>query len=191
MLIILHVTTASYKNSDTNASQSINCNCNCNCNWVALNTENVSVISTLVGLLSLWFSHLEMCVKWNGVVSGCFSVGNGTRQGGVLSPYFFSRYIRGLLQSISASHIGCYIGCMPVNILAYADDIVMLSPSWRGLQTLIICYCVLSPLTWHVMLAKLSVWWLTLNVDPEWLAPLFRYLLWKVHSCSLFHLSDI
>jgi len=106
--------------------------------WKLLNMLlDDGISSTLVGLLSFWFSHQEMCVKWNGVVSGCFSVGNGTRQGGVLSPYFFSRYIRGLLQSISASHIGCYIGCMPVNILAYADDIVMLSPSWRGLQTLI------------------------------------------------------
>jgi len=65
-------------------------------------------------------------VKWNGVVYGCFSVGNCTRQGGVLSPYS-SRYIRGLLQSISAPHIGCYIWCMPVNILVYADDIVILS----------------------------------------------------------------
>jgi len=106
--------------------------------WKLLNMLlDDGISSTLVGLLSFWFSHQEMCVKWNGVVSGFFSVGNGTRQGGVLSPYFFSRYIRDLLQSISASHIGCYIGCMPVNILAYADDIVMLSPSWRGLQTLI------------------------------------------------------
>ena len=106
--------------------------------WKLLNMLlDDGISSILVGLLSFWFSHQEMCVKWNGVVSGCFSVGNGTRQGGVLSPYFFSWYIRGLLRSISASHIGCYIGCMPVNILAYADDIVTLSPSWRGLQTLI------------------------------------------------------
>jgi len=45
------------------------------------------ISSTLVSLLSFWFSHQEMCVKWNGAVYGCFSVGNGTRQGGVLSPY--------------------------------------------------------------------------------------------------------
>jgi len=50
---------------------------------------------------------------------------------------YINTTIISLLQSISASHIGCYIGCMPVNILAYADDIVTLSPSWRGLQALI------------------------------------------------------
>jgi len=106
--------------------------------WKLLNMlldDGISI--TLVGLLSFWFSHQEMCIKWNGVISGCFSVGNGTRQGGVLSPYLFSRYIRGLLQNVADSHIGCYIGCMAVNILAYADDIVILSLSWRGLQALI------------------------------------------------------
>ena len=46
------------------------------------------ISSSIVGLLSFWFSPQEMCVKWNGVISDCFSVGNGTRQGGVLSPYF-------------------------------------------------------------------------------------------------------
>jgi len=51
-----------------------------------------------------------------------------------LSPYLFGRYIRGLNQSIASSHIGCSIGDMVVNILAYADDIVLLSPSWRGLH---------------------------------------------------------
>jgi len=42
----------------------------------------------LVHLLVFWYSKQEMCVKWN---SGCFTIGNGTRQGGVLSPYLFSR----------------------------------------------------------------------------------------------------
>ena len=38
---------------------------------------------------------------------------------------------------IANSHTGCMIGNMPVNILVYADDIVLLSPSRRGLQSLI------------------------------------------------------
>jgi len=75
-----------------------------------------------------------MCVKWNSALSGCFTIGNDRRQGGVLSPYLFSRYIRGLIQSIASSHVGCSISDIMANILAYADDIVLLSPSWRGLQ---------------------------------------------------------
>ena len=64
-------------------------------------------------------------------------IGNGTKQGGLLSPYLFSRYIRLLLYKISVSKIGCHIGGMPVNVFAYADDVVLLAPSWHGMQDLI------------------------------------------------------
>jgi len=33
--------------------------------------------------------------------------------------------------------IGCNVGGTYVNILAYADDNVLLAPSWKGLQHLI------------------------------------------------------
>jgi len=91
----------------------------------------------MVHLLAYWYSHQEMCVRWNSVLSTCFTIGNSTRQGGVLSPYLFSRYMRGMIHSIANRTVGCNIGNMSVNILAYADDIVLLSPSWRGLQLLI------------------------------------------------------
>jgi len=55
----------------------------------------------------------------------------------MLPSCLFSRYIRGMLHSIASSRTGCYIGNLPLNVLAYADDIVLLSPSWRGLQYLI------------------------------------------------------
>jgi len=44
-----------------------------------------------------------------------------------------------LLTSVVNSNIGCNIGgCRPiVNILAYADDLVLLAPSWRALQQLL------------------------------------------------------
>jgi len=40
-------------------------------------------------------------------------------------------------------YIGCNIGGMPTNIFAYADDMVLLAPSWRALQQLIniLGYC--------------------------------------------------
>lgn len=47
----------------------------------------------MVQLLAFWYSHQVMCIKWNGVTSGCFTIANGTRQGGVLSPYLFNCYI--------------------------------------------------------------------------------------------------
>jgi len=61
-----------------------------------------------------------------------------TRQGGILSTYLFSRYIRELLLQLETTHVGCNIGGVYINVLAYADDnIVILAPSWRGLQQLL------------------------------------------------------
>ena len=42
-------------------------------------------------LLAFWHSRQTLCVYWQGLCSEKFSVGNGTRQGGVLSPYLFTR----------------------------------------------------------------------------------------------------
>jgi len=52
-------------------------------------------------------------------------VSNGTRrQGGILSPFLFCRYIRDLLHDIVQAGIGCNIGGVFIDISAYADDIV-------------------------------------------------------------------
>jgi len=71
-----------------------------------------------------------------GLCSEKFSVGNGTRQGGVLSPYLFTRFVHPLISAISQSKLRCNIGGLFVNLLAYADDMVLLSQSWRALQAL-------------------------------------------------------
>jgi hypothetical protein len=92
---------------------------------------------SLIALLAAWYSGQKASVQWKGTFSASFSIGNGTRQGGVLSPYLFSRYIRDLIVAIVQSEIGCKIGGVFYNVLAYADDIVLLAPSWRALQSLI------------------------------------------------------
>jgi len=92
----------------------------------------------LVKLLAYWYANQEISVLWNNVRSNPFTVGNGTnKQGGVLSPYLFTRYIRVLLCAVALSRYGCRVGNMSANIFAYADDIVLLAPSWHALQVLI------------------------------------------------------
>jgi len=56
---------------------------------------------------------------------------------GVLSPYFFTRYIRNLIYTVTGSDIGCMIGGNVVNLLAYADDLVLLAPSWIAMQEIL------------------------------------------------------
>ena len=58
-----------------------------------------------------------------------FCISNGVRHlFGVLSPYLFTRYIRELIYTVTGSDIGCMIGGNVVNLLAYADDLVLLAP---------------------------------------------------------------
>jgi len=64
-----------------------------------------------------------MCVRWKKVLSAPFLLGNGTRQGVVISPCLFSRYVRGIIAGVISSNVGCNIGDKFFNILAYADGI--------------------------------------------------------------------
>ena len=83
--------------------------------------DNIAV--DLVALLAYWYSHQQMCVRWKKVFSAPFLLGNGTRQGGVLSPCLFSRYVREIIAGVISSNVGCNIGDTFFNILAYADGI--------------------------------------------------------------------
>ena len=55
----------------------------------------------------------------------------------MLSPYLFTRYVRPLILALSQGMIGCNIGGSFVNVLVYADDMVLLAPSWHAIQELI------------------------------------------------------
>ena len=77
-----------------------------------------------------------MKVQWGSSLSNGFSVSNGVRQGGVLSPYLFAVYL-GLLEELSNSGVGCYWGSSFVGALAYADDVVLLAPCASALRCML------------------------------------------------------
>ena len=75
-----------------------------------------------------------MRFRWDGRLSDTFTVSNGVRQGGILSPYLFNVYMHGLSDLLNDVRTGCISGGIVVNHLMYADDLVLMSPSATGLQ---------------------------------------------------------
>ena len=62
----------------------------------------------------------------------------GVRQGGVLSPYLFAVFIDDVVKTVHTCQYGCHFGLLRFNIILYADDILLISPSVSGLQQLIL-----------------------------------------------------
>ena len=90
-----------------------------------------------VRILMEWYTTQKACVRWGSALSDSFVVTNGVRQGGILSPLLFNVYMDGLSSSLSNTPTGCAIGGVMVNHIMYADDLVVISPSVKGLQRLL------------------------------------------------------
>ena len=92
----------------------------------------------MVRLLAHRYTSQQVSVLWNNIRSLPFTVNNGTKQGGVLSPCLFTRYLIELLVALSLSSCGCIIGNMSINVFAYADYLVILAPCWSAMQALLV-----------------------------------------------------
>ena len=94
------------------------------------------VPSSIVNILSSIFMKSKVCVHFNGSFSNSWQIKQGVRQGGILSAYLFTYYIDDILKRVFIEDIGCRIDVNKFNVLAYPDDIVLISPSAGGLRFL-------------------------------------------------------
>ena len=83
----------------------------------------------IINILCSIFSNSLAKVYFNGCFSQSWLLRKGTRQGGILSAYLFNTYIDSISSRFSGFSNGCILGINKVNIQAYADDIVLLSPT--------------------------------------------------------------
>ena len=99
--------------------------------------EDRNVSPVFLRTLLCVYTHQSCNVKWNGSQSSLFNVTNGVRQGAVSSPILFSVYIDDLFSSLRSSGLGCSLNSIFYGCLGYADDLLLLSASRSGLQSMI------------------------------------------------------
>ena len=83
------------------------------------------------------YTYQTLCVRWNSKVSQAFSISNGVKQGGVISPILYCLYTDDLLLRLKTRVYGCFIGSNFCGSLAYADDIILLSPTVSGMKNML------------------------------------------------------
>ena len=98
------------------------------------NLKAIGVPELYLNLIKFWYCNQYAKVKYNEKFSEKWKICNGVRQGGILSGLLFCVYINSLINKISSLKVGCRLGIYSSNIIAYADDIVLLAPSASSLQ---------------------------------------------------------
>ena len=93
--------------------------------------------AVIVRFLMYWYSAQSCRVSWNGSLSWLFSVSNGVRQGGVLSPVLFTIYVDCLLKDLRNLGVGCHWEGTFVGAMCYADDNILLAPCPSALHIML------------------------------------------------------
>ena len=88
-------------------------------------------------MLCFWYTHKKMVVRWGTTISTQFTVANGVKQGGIISPILFNMYMDDLSIALNNSGIGGYLGDAFLNHLWYANDICLISLPSSGMQKLL------------------------------------------------------
>ena len=87
-------------------------------------------------IMNMYISQ-RMQVRFGTAMSSHFSISNGVKQGGVLSPILFTIYIDNLIIQLRKFNIGCKIGNSFLGVFGYADDLTLLCPSLAGLKQML------------------------------------------------------
>ena len=91
----------------------------------------------LLLLIIVWHLNLMVMVKWGDKCSKKFPVPLGTKQGGVMSPGFFSAYIDDMVKVLRDSGLECHISGRFLGSIFFADDLAIVAPTKAALQKMI------------------------------------------------------
>ena len=91
----------------------------------------------IVRFLLISYESQKANVRWMNEKSSFFTLGNGVKQGAVLSAILYCVYTNGLFKELRRKNIGCCIGDHYVGVIGYADDLFLMAPTLDGLQKML------------------------------------------------------
>lgn len=92
--------------------------------WCKLMTK---IEPQIVRILMVYYSDSQAMVINDEDESDIFKTTIGVKQGGCLSPRLFTMYVEDVIEEIEKLNVGIKIGEMTLDILLYADDMLLLS----------------------------------------------------------------
>ena len=101
--------------------------------------RNRKMCRVVLRLIMNMYINQSIQVKWNSIVSSTCYISNGVKQGGCISPTFFSVYLNGLIEKLKKKNIGYRYGSEFMGVFFYADDLILLCQSFTGIKVLEKC----------------------------------------------------
>ena len=99
---------------------------------------NIGIDGKFYNVIKSMYEHTTAKIRLNNTdYTNTFETFIGTRQGNNNSPLLFSMFIESLLQSYKHMDLCVKIGNLKVNVIAFADDIVLIAKTVEELQTLV------------------------------------------------------
>ncbi|XP_041986243.1 uncharacterized protein LOC121738332 [Aricia agestis] len=99
--------------------------------------ESMGIPVDIINIFRYWYRNQTNHVKWANRLSRAYRLNCGVRQGGLSSPKLFNLYVNDLIVELSSMRVGCKVGGVSVNNISYADDMVLLSPTARGIREML------------------------------------------------------
>ena len=169
--------------------------------FIKLMDRNVPLCFLLV--IIYWYMNMYYDCKWGSSCSDHFAVKCGTKQGGILSPDFFSVYIDDLINILRKTGIGCHVIHIFIACILFADDMTLLAPTRSSMQQLLnLCseYCATFCLKFNVSKTKIMIFGklcssteslpqISLNEEPIDYVMSCRYLGFYIVSSKRFKCS--